>query len=230
MNNTVYLIDYENVSYKGLFGISNVKPNDEIVVFYSNDISIIKDIVSVYEKLEISIRYFQLEKSGKNALDFMISAYAGYISSNENISRIAVISNDKGYLSISSLINALRPSVELLFDCCIYNIVNPNDKKDITFISCDNNTSANKVKTENTLELKNINTNVTKESVKTNLKNHIPQKYLDQTVVQLVKNYNADTSSSNFKKITTQIFGSKNSNIPYRNYVNQYFEILMSAK
>lgn len=45
MDNTVYLIDYENVSYKGLYGISEIKPDDEIIIFYSNDISIIKDIL-----------------------------------------------------------------------------------------------------------------------------------------------------------------------------------------
>ena len=31
MKNTVYLIDYENISYKGLYGISEVKKDDEII-------------------------------------------------------------------------------------------------------------------------------------------------------------------------------------------------------
>ena len=81
MENTVYLIDYENVSYKGLYGISEVKPEDEIIIFYSNDISIIQDIISSYVKQGITIKYFELDKTGKNALDFMVSAYAGYAAS-----------------------------------------------------------------------------------------------------------------------------------------------------
>ena len=129
MKNTVYLIDYENVSYKGLYGISEVKKDDEIIVFYSNDISIIQDIISIYSEYGVIIKYFKLDKTGKNALDFMVSAYAGYVSSKENIGKIAILSNDKGYSSVEMIIKSVNPEIELLFENCIFDVNHPEYAK-----------------------------------------------------------------------------------------------------
>ena len=120
MENSIYLIDYENVSYKALYGISELAPKDEVVIFYSDDISIIKDILSIYNKSDILINYFELNNTGKNALDFMISTYAGYAAAKK-YKKIVILSNDKGFSSITNVINKLNPEINLIFDNCIYN-------------------------------------------------------------------------------------------------------------
>jgi len=128
----VYLIDYENISYKGLYGIGSLNPDDEIIIFYSDSIAIIKDILSAYEKINIKIKYFRLEESGKNALDFMITTYIGYFASKSDTERICVISKDKGYTSIKPVIDDINSSIELCFETCIHNAVFPDKKTQIT--------------------------------------------------------------------------------------------------
>jgi len=132
MENSVYLVDYENVSYKGLYGIGEINPKDEVVIFHSDDISIIKDILSIYNKSDILINYFELNNTGKNALDFMITTYAGYAASKDNINKIVILSNDKGFSSITNVIAKLNPKIDLVFENCIYNANHPENIKCIS--------------------------------------------------------------------------------------------------
>ena len=53
----------------------------------------------------------------------MLCAYAGYSASKQNIEKIAVISNDKEYSSIISVIKSINSNVEIAFECCIYNVI-----------------------------------------------------------------------------------------------------------
>lgn len=216
MGKSIYLIDYENVSYKGLYGISSVEPKDEIIIFYSNDISIIRDIIFIYEKSDITIKYYKLDKTGKNALDFMISAYAGYAVLQENISKIAIISNDKEYSSITTVIKSINPNVEMLFDCCIYNVIYPDNKKDIVAVI-----ATPKVTEKNTAVSKPQV--ITKEMIKKDLQNKIPVKYIEQIAGTMIKSISNNNSAKQFEALIDKLLGKKESNAVYKNIAKQYF-------
>jgi len=229
LENSVYLIDYENVSYKGLYGISEVKPEDEIIIFYSNDVSIIQDIISAYVKQGIMIKYFELDKTGKNALDFMVSAYAGYAASKQGIKRIAVLSNDKGYLSIESIIKTVNSDIELVFDNCIHNVIHPEDKKDVVPVSSVQTIEKTEsVKSEVNEVKKTAPKAVTKEEVKKHLQSAgIPAKYIPQLVSIIVNGVSKNISESEFATAVNKSLGSKKANTPFKNSAKSYFKKLL---
>ncbi len=227
MNNSVYLIDYENVCYRGLYGISNLKPDDEIIVFYSNDISVVKDIIDIYKKSGIVIKYFQLDKTGKNALDFMLCAYAGYSASKQNIEKIAVISNDKEYSSIISVIKSINSNVEIAFECCIYNVIYPENKKEFASVLKSSNTdnSEKAVKeAKKEPDLKEL-PELTKEYVKKQLlsRNKIPEKYINQIVGIMLKSLPNNIGENEFIILINKALGQKSSNDDYKKTAKTYY-------
>lgn len=100
MENTTryYLIDYENVHQTGLNGIENLTENDRLVIFYTTNAETLT--FSVYEKLmqcRAEIQLYKVQCGGKNALDFQLATFLGYILGNNPDTECHVISNDKGY-------------------------------------------------------------------------------------------------------------------------------------
>jgi len=95
----LFLVDYENVGPDGLKGIDSLSQNDEVTVFYSfKSTNLTWDL---HEKINRSKAKFILKKvhvGHKDALDFQLSSYAGYLLSKlkEN-DEVVIISNDKGY-------------------------------------------------------------------------------------------------------------------------------------
>ena len=94
----IYLIDFENVSNGGFNGIENLTEKDEIKLFYSEKRSTIS--IGVHRKLEGSRakkEYLPIKTGGKNALDFQLVTWLGYmIARNEN-AEYCIVSNDTGF-------------------------------------------------------------------------------------------------------------------------------------
>ena len=95
---SVYLIDYENV--KNLSGIGKLSENDVAVIFYSKNANALT--FETHRELQASkarIEYKCVEVGGKNALDFQLSSYLGYVvkSCEGKDCRICVVSKDKGF-------------------------------------------------------------------------------------------------------------------------------------
>lgn len=90
----VYLIDYENV--RNLRGVGGLKENDKVIVFYTKN----ANMIAVDDHVEIqnskaSVDFKQVH-TGKNALDFQLSSYLGFLV-GQNIEGICVISKDTGF-------------------------------------------------------------------------------------------------------------------------------------
>ena len=117
----IFLIDYENVGLQGLVGISNLKAEDELVIFYSGDISAVMEILSAYEDKGIKISYECLSSVGKNALDFMISVRVGYECRAKSKKEIHIVSKDNGYKS--ALVYAMKLNKNVTVDSYV-NIAN----------------------------------------------------------------------------------------------------------
>ncbi|MGN0677613.1 MAG: PIN domain-containing protein [Ruminococcus sp.] len=93
-----YFIDYENVHKTGFNGLLNLSSNDNVIIFYSGNADKItfnlhKEIVDS----KADITYFEVKAGGKNALDFQLSTYLGYLIGNKKKARCYIVSNDRGF-------------------------------------------------------------------------------------------------------------------------------------
>lgn len=93
-----YLIDFENVGSDGLCGTEELTEKDRVYIFYSSNsgrISIKMHQCICRSKAEFS--YFEISAGGKNALDFQLSTFLGFLVAQNDEDRIYVISKDRGF-------------------------------------------------------------------------------------------------------------------------------------
>ena len=96
-----YLIDYENV--KNIHGTDALSSDDTLIFFYSQSAASLSfDMHMALEKCEAKKEYFKAHSGGKNALDFQLSSYAGYLAGKDENADIYVITHDKGYEKLIS--------------------------------------------------------------------------------------------------------------------------------
>ena len=137
----VFLVDYENTSIRGLYGISCLTGNAKVVVFCSTPViqRAVEDVLYAYKQQGIEIGTFILIKQGKNALDFMISTYLGYEVNAKIDKEIYIISGDHGYGSAVEMAKQLDSRMMIgsgrnIFECLPgymrqgrFDIEDPND-------------------------------------------------------------------------------------------------------
>ena len=93
---SVYLIDYENV--KNVTGFGGLGTQDTVVFFYSQNANTISfDLHLELLGCPAKAEYFCIRRGGKNALDFQLSTYVGYLVAKCAGEEIIIISKDKGY-------------------------------------------------------------------------------------------------------------------------------------
>ena len=98
-----YFIDYENVHQSGLNGIEKLTENDKLIIFYTTNAETLT--FSIYEKLilcKAEIQLYKVQCGGKNALDFQLATFLGYILGQNTDIDCHIISNDKGYEYVRS--------------------------------------------------------------------------------------------------------------------------------
>ena len=93
---TIYLVDYENVSEKGLVGYQNVQEEDRVIVFYNAALNP-KIPISVVQFLGSRMEFQEVPKSGKNYLDIYLSTYLGRITEQCPEANFVIVSRDKDY-------------------------------------------------------------------------------------------------------------------------------------
>ena len=97
----VYLIDYENVSFHGFAGLSALSEGAELLIFYTDNAD--KLTFSLHEQLltsRASVRLIKTEAAGKNALDFQLSTYLGYLIAKDDGQTYYIVSKDAGFTPI----------------------------------------------------------------------------------------------------------------------------------
>ena len=98
-----FLIDFENVNNSGLDGLELLDENDIVVIFYSDVVSALsKGSIKRLWNCRAKIVYEKVVPVGKNALDFQLSSYAGYLARSEKVKNCYIISKDKGYANVQS--------------------------------------------------------------------------------------------------------------------------------
>lgn len=93
-----YLIDFENVKSKGLSGIERLTDDDKVIIFYSeNSDTISFEMHQSVMNSKAEVKYLKVSVGGKNALDFQLSTYLGYLVALNIYTHIFVISSDRGF-------------------------------------------------------------------------------------------------------------------------------------
>ena len=93
-----YLIDFENIHSEGLEKLKDIKPNDTIIIFYSDSCKNISlDNLSPILNKQVSYKSFKVSIGTKNALDFQLASYLGYLIGKEPSANYYIVSNDKGF-------------------------------------------------------------------------------------------------------------------------------------
>lgn len=94
-----YLIDFENIKNEDIAKITETNVGDKIIIFYSEKRkNITLDIIENITRKNLQFSCYKATTGTKNALDFQLSSYLGYlIGKSENNEKYYIVSNDKGY-------------------------------------------------------------------------------------------------------------------------------------
>jgi hypothetical protein len=94
-----YLVDYENIGTEGLKNLNRLNTGDSIVLFYSDKCrNISLEVIDHIIKLKLQYSCFKVKNGTKNALDFHLCTYLGYlIKQSGSESSYYIVSRDKGY-------------------------------------------------------------------------------------------------------------------------------------
>lgn len=96
----MYFIDYENVSGKALEPMLDISHGDIVFIFYTNACRNIPDsTIKLIGDKGGFIKAFKVKNGLRNALDFQLSSYIGYIISKNFFANyeLIIVSSDKGY-------------------------------------------------------------------------------------------------------------------------------------
>lgn len=95
----IYLIDKENTGNRFLKGIENLKNEDMVIVFHYEQAGSINQLVlSALANTKASVEIRKMNTHTKNAMDFQICTYLGYLYGKyRNKAQYHIVSNDKGY-------------------------------------------------------------------------------------------------------------------------------------
>ena len=112
-----FLVDYENVNASGLKGVSGLSEEDTVVIFYSEKAETLT--FGLHRRLNESkatISFQRVQTGVKNALDFQLCTYLGYLV-GQNAQSPAVyyiVSADQDYALICSYWTRRKVNVSLI--------------------------------------------------------------------------------------------------------------------
>jgi len=112
----IYLIDKENTGNRFLNGIEKLKNEDIVVVFHYEQAGSINQVVlSALANTRASVQIRKMNTHTKNAMDFQICTYLGYLYGKyQNKAKYHIISNDKGYeAAVEFLKTHIDPTIDI---------------------------------------------------------------------------------------------------------------------
>ena len=100
-----YLIDFENVKSRGMEGVELLTEEDTVCIFYSDNAdSMTFDLHRKLNETKADIIYHKVAVGTKNALDFQLATYLGYLicgQQNEGIHpNYFIVAKDNGFTSL----------------------------------------------------------------------------------------------------------------------------------
>lgn len=112
-----YLIDYENVNASGLNGIASLGADDAVFILYSaNADRITFDLHERINQSKATITTMKVMAGSKNALDFQLITYLGYMIAGKPEESYYIVSNDSGFNTVQKFWKSREIKVELIAD------------------------------------------------------------------------------------------------------------------
>ncbi len=110
------LVDYENVVSEGLKGLEYLSPEDNLMIFYSDQCKLIeKKYVKAISESGCIFSTIKLKHAGKNALDFYIASKVAEIITIYDGKTIGIVSKDKGFEAIRDFWKFKEPEIKIVF-------------------------------------------------------------------------------------------------------------------
>lgn len=112
-----YLIDYENTKKAGMAGLEDLTEGDTVCLFYSVNADTMT--FEMHEKINACKAKFELQQAivgSKNALDFELVTYLGYLIGGDRREKYYIVSGDKGFESVCKYWAKRHVSVTLCSD------------------------------------------------------------------------------------------------------------------
>lgn len=100
-----YLIDFENVKSRGMEGVELLSEEDTVCIFYSDNAdSMTFDLHQKLNETKAEIMYHKVAVGTKNALDFQLATYLGYLICEKQQEGIHpnyfIVTKDNGFNSL----------------------------------------------------------------------------------------------------------------------------------
>ena len=100
-----YLIDFENVKSRGMEGVELLSEEDTVCIFYSDNAdSMTFDLHQKLNETKAKIIYHKVAVGTKNALDFQLATYLGYLICEQQREGIHpnyfIVTKDNGFTSL----------------------------------------------------------------------------------------------------------------------------------
>lgn len=94
----IFLVDFENVNSAGMSGVQKLSKEDKVYIFYTANAASLSFAAHLYLlSSPAEIIYYNVSVGAKNALDFQLSSFLGYLICQGQEKQFYIISNDKGY-------------------------------------------------------------------------------------------------------------------------------------
>lgn len=129
-----FLVDYENVNVAGMNGLKNLNEEDTLIIFYSENASTMT--FGLHKRLnetKSSIEYHNVNVGTKNALDFQLSAYLGYLigrCSEPQNEHFYIVSKDSGFQVLQQYWHRVKVSVLIIPQISMANSKNISKDKE----------------------------------------------------------------------------------------------------
>ena len=95
------ILAYVNIGSLGLTGIDKITSKDTVCLFYSEKAHTIDlEAIEMFKNTKATIKYIKVKKTAPNYADFQIATLTGIILGKNSEEKVAIISNDKGYVAV----------------------------------------------------------------------------------------------------------------------------------
>ncbi len=185
-----YLVDFENVKIDGLKDMKGIGKGDSMIIFYSENCkSITLDVIDSIMALKLDYSSFKVKVGSKNALDFQLTSYLGYLIGKYGSGAVYhIVSEDKGFAYVADFWKEQNINV----DCISLRNPAPAKKKEPV------KTESKKAETKNTAPEKKIN-KIPNENLATldEITALIEKKNQPEAVLKIINQYKSKTAINN---------------------------------
>ena len=170
----IFFVDFENVKISGLDGLLELNSTDEVFIFYSDNANgITFDVHKNLNETKAKINLQKVEVGSKNALDFQLSSYLGFIinenlnKGNENTSYF-IVTKDSGFSCLTTYWKNKNIDISIVINLLCNQEDKAEDKNDNKIE--DNNTNSEPIKevsiNSDNLPLQTVNNTIDNEGLK----------------------------------------------------------------